>query len=803
MKAWIEDPKFLDEDSVLVEILESGDSLKIGSRDSFAIQLPVDTLWSLCLSDSKHSRCFEVSYSGPDTTFRFGITADSVQVLFTDTLQTTPEPLAGTPGSPATNGGQEGGVDSLDQSTQDLLDSLDQPQTAVQQRTRLEKVVLQLRRRPRRELGKSVISTKRIKRLPSLAEADVIRTIQSLPGVVASSDFSTKIYVRGGGSDQNLFLLDNAVVYSPVHFFGLFSTFLVEGLDGVQFYKGGFNPEYGNRLSSVVDLNSRNGGTDTTDTWFKGSSLKISTFATQAHTEGKQGDFRWLVAGRATYLKTVLDGLERAGLTDFTLDYGFYDLQGNVLYTPNNNHSFRFSWYWGRDELNFSPFVIDWGNTVLPFNWLWTINDDWYNELTVAYSAFDQKTSLSDLLGFGNGIYTQTIKEKIGYKGFQNQTIEGGIEYRRTQTEFTQDFAAAGGSQTDDATFHLISPFVQYQWQPGSWDIKPGLRLNYQTLAEHFSSEPRLSLGYAINRDNKINFHVGQYYQYINSIIFGDQESVNEFYYPSRQGNFRQIPPARSWLFSLGYNRDRLLGDWNFNAETYYKTLNDLLVWAPDEMQEVNGASTALLADLFKRGEGYSLGYELSIRKDEGIYTAGVSWAQGLSVFLEEFDTAAYYPDWHQPRSLKADGSIAWRGEEGIWQYKDPEDKEKYFRSSIQLAWNKGLPFTEIKGYHNTYDIMQSPQDGPGGPAPQFENGLAVRQGARNGAFRPDYFRLDIKPVDIGREGKWNFSWTILNVTNRENVFLTFYDESTTPPEATVITQFPFFPILLNYEYYF
>jgi hypothetical protein len=96
--------------------------------------------------------------------------------------------------------------------------------------------------------------------MPSLAEADVVKALQALPGVVASSDFSSKIYVRGGGADQNLFLFDNAPVYSPVHFFGLFSTFLVEGVDEVNFYKGGFPSRFGNRLSSVVDITTRDGG---------------------------------------------------------------------------------------------------------------------------------------------------------------------------------------------------------------------------------------------------------------------------------------------------------------------------------------------------------------------------------------------------------------------------------------------------------------------------------------------------------------------------------------------------------------
>src|SRR5690606_36982458 len=161
---------------------------------------------------------------------------------------------------------------------------------------------------------------KLIKRMPGLGEADVIRSIQGLPGGVASSDFSPKIYVRGGGSDQNLILFDNAPVFSPTHSFRLFSTFLFAGVDYVTFDMGGFTPEYGTRLSSVLDIKSRRGGREGSDTaaapdsWFKGSSVKISSFASQAHTEGRQGPVRWLFAGRATYLKQVVDLLRERGL---------------------------------------------------------------------------------------------------------------------------------------------------------------------------------------------------------------------------------------------------------------------------------------------------------------------------------------------------------------------------------------------------------------------------------------------------------------------------------------------------------
>ena len=315
----LKDTSFASGLPVRLEVLETGDTLATRSGVPFTARLPRDTIWNLCFSaaaamqsggaaaDSAFSaaaasapnaagarleKCYEIRYQGADSAFSAEI-GEGPAVVVEAPSEAGPSAVAAAQDSVAA----------------DTATASFQSDEAVT----LKKVLVRAQRAPKRSLGKSTVSAKLIKRMPGLAEADVIRSIQALPGVVASSDFSTKIYVRGGGSDQNLILLDRAVVYSPVHFFGLFSTFLVEGIDEVNFYKGGFPPEFGNRLSSVLDIKSREGGKDTVDSWFKGSSVKISTFASQLHTEGRQGPVRWLVAGRRTYLKEVLRPLARPG----------------------------------------------------------------------------------------------------------------------------------------------------------------------------------------------------------------------------------------------------------------------------------------------------------------------------------------------------------------------------------------------------------------------------------------------------------------------------------------------------------
>ena len=202
----LNDSTFLDDPLCRAEILETGEMQSIQFKKPFQFLLPLDTLWNLCIYGANKEKCYEVIYLGSDSAFAFEISNDVLMTYYEDGLEER---------IPAAKLIEEGTAEE-DIDVSELLNS--DPAKV----TELKKVVVQLRRRPKRKLGESVVSAKSIRRMPGLAEADVIRSIQALPGVVASSDFSTKIYVRGGGADQNLFLLDTAVVYSPTHFFWSF-----------------------------------------------------------------------------------------------------------------------------------------------------------------------------------------------------------------------------------------------------------------------------------------------------------------------------------------------------------------------------------------------------------------------------------------------------------------------------------------------------------------------------------------------------------------------------------------------------
>ena len=241
----VQDSSFAAGEKLNVEILESGEALQTTVGTPFSVVLPEDTLWNICVTNSdtagaEKEKCYELVYTGNEGSFSQALgeafVDESAETKDESVAQGPDSAKVGEPAEPTTakteGSGPEarGANDSAaapaeakkpneDVDVDALLAGGDNAKV-----TELKKVVVQLRRRPKRKPGESVVTAKSIKRMPGLAEADVIKSVQALPGVVASSDFSSKIYVRGGAADQNLFLFDNAVVYSPVHFFGLFST---------------------------------------------------------------------------------------------------------------------------------------------------------------------------------------------------------------------------------------------------------------------------------------------------------------------------------------------------------------------------------------------------------------------------------------------------------------------------------------------------------------------------------------------------------------------------------------------------
>ena len=801
----VQDSSFAAGEKLNVEILESGEALQTTVGTPFSVVLPEDTLWNVCVTNSdtagaEKEKCYELVYTGNEGSFSQALgeafvaeptaakTEGSKDSATADqALRQAQGPDSAKVGEPAEPTAAETQKPAEDVDVDALLAGGDNTKV-----TELKKVVVQLRRRPKRKPGESVVTAKSIKRMPGLAEADVIKSVQALPGVVASSDFSSKIYVRGGAADQNLFLFDNAVVYSPVHFFGLFSTFLVEGIDDVQFYKSGFPAQYGNRLSSVLKMDGRAGGQDTVNEWFSKSSLKISTFAAQAHTEGHQGPARWVFAGRTTYIGYMLDLCNAIGLLDLELDYEFTDLQGTFMYNFSEDTRIKLSYYVGKDRLSFDPLYMDWGNVAIPLNFYHRFNGNWDYNMTLAFSEFYQTMEIGELMSIEMYLYTFAGKQWLNYRGIANHTVTFGYELEYDYERYEEAIATI--SLAD-----IQKPFHHVAYLQDAWKITPdyllqyGMRFNYQTAAEHFGVEPRASFTVNVDENKTVELYGGYYLQYLNSIVYTDQETLNEFYYPATTTTKgKHIKPASSWLFAAEYSQRNIFEDYDATVGIYYKTQNNLNTFqAVLDSNEETASDDFVIADGFGTAEAYSFGYELSLRKDRGWLFGGINWSQSISVAKTHDGTKPYFPSWHQPYALKMDAGINWKGDENARRkHKKPG---RYFRSSVILKYSAGMPISEYLGYYYPEEIGSQ----------RYSDEITVLPGSRNAGRQTDYFRIDVKPIDIGKEDKWNFSWTIINLTDHENMFYTYYDTSKNPPKKTSIAQFPFLPIMLSYEYYF
>lgn len=784
LKGILLDSLFRYDTSLYAELLETGDTLTVVYGKPFTVGLTDDATWNLCIRSDSIEQCYTIlRKDSTDSIITDSLGNDNKLEVFSSFIRKKQQPKVVTDSIQTNTSQQDAPVEEV---VSDIV-------------TQLRPVVIQVRKRPKRRIGQSTVSSKAIERQPGLAEADVIKAIQALPGVVASSDFSSKIYVRGGGADQNLFLFDNGVVYSPIHFFGLFSTFLVDGIESVDFYKGGFSPNYGNRLSSVVDIKSRKGGKENNDTLQLGGSAQITTFASTLSLEGSKGPLQINLSGRSTYIKEMLSFLRKINATDFDIDYRFYDLQGNIAWQINNEHYITLSGYHGEDRLLFEPLEVFWGNSVVPLNYSWEISDVLKFSTSLSWSRFYQEFGITNMMTMTNWIYSGSFKPVVSYSGYENHLLTAGLESQYFEIEFGQEMDVIEFDYESRPRFTLYSLFLEDKYSFGKFDLNAGLRGNYFSKLKAFSAEPRLSLSYSLSATRRLEGHIGYYKQYINSIVFGDQESLNEMYYPAGKEQTQDLQPSSSILFSLGYTHEELFNVFDFIWEGYYKTLDNLSILDPESQSDsVYNSPDASIGEFFIAGEGYSFGTELSLRKNSGILSGGMSYSFGFSV-MKDADRV-YRAKWEIPHSFKLDAGITWRDpkERCLWK-----SRKWYLRSSLQVKYTSGLPFTEITGYLPTHYLQQQREGFPYGPSPILNNNIATPLGGRNKSRYPSYGRIDIKLIDCGRHDAWNFSWTILNITDRENIFIYAYNTAVQPPERTPITQFPFFPILISYKRYF
>lgn len=743
------------------------------------------------------------------------------------------------------------------------------------------KVVIRGKRRPPRILGQEKVTVTTIKRMPGLAEPDVMRAVQALPGVVQSSDFSTKVYVRGSSSDQNLVLFDNAVVYSPSHFGGLFSSFLADVTGGLDFYKGGFESKYGNRLASVLLVSSKNGGSTAPDTlrwiedkmnWVGGigpyaksdsvakakpdttprpwivpkrtdtlrlnGATRITALGGSIAIDGQEGNWSWAGGMRRTWIGAALEAAKDADLIDFTLDYDFYDNQGDIAWGRDGD-TVRVSVYEGRDLLTFAFLDVEWGNLVVPVNVRKKLSDQLEYKGTYAYSEFDQRFKLGDIMEITNGIKTWNTRQELQFDPVPEHRLSVGYELNTYKVLFRQNLTIAQIDIAEEPDNMLHAGWLQDRWNIGTdHTITAGLRGYWSRELESGSFDPRASWTWRFAPDWKLDLHAGRYTQYMTSLRFGDEEMPNEFWYAARD----PMKPTTQLMSSVGVERSNLtdLG-LRVALEGYYKSLDDVPIYFEEaltqgQINDLDRQGKEFFPNAFQVMHGYATGGELQVAKEEGWWTGNLSYGLSFAATQQEeivnpVDTVTFRPywaDWDQRNTFKLTGGVNWYGRTSnealridrkatplwvkiassvvffptafFWWMTNAD----YLRTSFQANYNTGLPLTGYEGYQRTHEPFQGVDGGEDGGWPiYYDNNSRLVKSERNRERRTDYFRLDVTPFDFGRTGRWRFYYSIINITDHENLYTTSWNTNKSPPEREDTYQFPILPFFFGYEYEF
>jgi len=516
------------------------------------------------------------------------------------------------------------------------------------------------------QMGKFDLPVSTAKALPSfLGEVDILKTLQLLPGVMSAGEGNAGFYVRGGGPDQNLIMLDDAVVYNTGHLFGFFSIFNADAVKNVSLIKGGMPAQYGGRLSSVVDVTMKEGNENKTQI-DAGIGLIASRFSIQGPIIKKKMSF--MVSGRRTYIDVLSKPFIPKSSGYAGTGYYFYDLNAKINYQFSDKDRLYLSGYFGRDKFNFNDAqrafntLISWGNATSTLRWNHIFSKKLFANTTLVYNAYDFKldagqSNLDFLLS--SGIKDLNAKFDVDYYPVPEHRIKFGMQY----TYHTFYPSEISGKQ-DSVQFNPPNPFVKYAregaiYVQDDWEIGKRIKINYGIRASGFEQvgryvdyvtdangiridstvygagqkvktygglEPRFTLRYTLNDNASLKFGITRNLQYIHLVSNSNTTLPTDLWVPSTL----KVKPEVCWQYAGGYFRNFANGMFETSVEVYYKTMENQIAYesgyTPNSLQDVENS--------FVFGKGWSYGSEFFINKVKGRltgwigYTLSWSWRQ-------------------------------------------------------------------------------------------------------------------------------------------------------------------------------
>ena len=647
----------------------------------------------------------------------------------------------------------------------------------------------------RAEMSTTQLTAKQIKAIPQfLGEFDVIRSITLLPGVTTVGEGASGFNVRGGKTDQNLILLDQAPVYNSSHIFGFFSVFNGDAVRDLKLYKGGIPAPFGGRLSSVLDVHQKEGNTKE----FAGT-MGLGLLSSRLMLEGPlvKDKASFMVAGRRSYQDVLLKASPNDDLNSIIAN--FYDLNAKVNYKFNDKSRLFLSAYYGKDAFGVPGLVkFDWGNLGLTGRWNYLITDKLFLNVSTIYSDYDYAIGFDfPQAKIDNIAFIKNQSNKVAFSWFPNAKHQVNYGAEATIYDFepfstTLDYI---DSNLVDINIELqneyaVEPsiYIEDNWKLNNrLTIRGGLRyssfynlgardvVNYNPTAngtvrndlitdttnygsreiiESFDGlqglEPRLGINYKATENTAIKASYNRMRQYIHLISNTTSSLPIDTWRPAG----RYIDPGTADQIALGWNRNFKGGEWQLSIETYYKSMRDLVDFKNGAQPTgVDNIEVALMT-----GRGRSYGLEMQLDKKIGQLTGWVAYTYSRSQL--QVDLGATPEEWINL---------------GNW-YSAAQDKPHDVAIVAAYAWKPNISFSGSFIYQTgkpyTYPEAKS----------EFEGIIYPFALSRNNSRTPAYHRLDLS-MDVaipnkkenGRKGSWNFG--VYNAYARKNAFSIFFEE--------------------------
>ena len=654
------------------------------------------------------------------------------------------------------------------------------------------------------EMSVEKMDSKTIKEIPQfMGEADVIRSVQLLPGVSSVGEGATGFNVRGGNIDQNLVLLDEATVFNSSHLFGFFSVFNADAVKDLKLYKGGIPAKYGGRLSSVLDVRQKEGNK-------KNFSMSggLGLISSRLLAEGPiiQDKMSFMVAGRRTY-GDLFAPIFNSDLQGDKLY--FYDINAKVNYTLDPNNRLFLSAYSGRDRFSFGDdFQAGWGNTTTTLRWNHLFGPKLFSNVSLIYSDYDYSLSIPEgvqSFEWISRIRNYNVKADMSYFPNVNHTLEFGVNgiYHRF-------FPGTAKGLTDNSIFNRIevqtenayelAGYVSHEWKATDWfTMKYGVRYSHfmnvgerdvfiyengnpvsqeaitdtvsygsgEVIDEFGGFEPRFSANIKVGPSSSIKTSYNLTRQYLHLVSNTTAATPLDIWMPAG----KYIEPARAHQVALGYFRNFSENVYEASVEAYYKKYFNLLDYK-------NGAELLLNESLeteLLSGDGRAYGLEFQVKKNKGRFTGWISYTLARTELqVPGVNNGEYYPS----------------------NYDKTHDVTLVTTYRLNEKWLFSGIFSYMTGRPYTYPDSRYVVDGR--VIPNYSN--------RNGARIPDYHRLDLsatytpkKKKDkvlffINRPESWESSWTfsLYNVYARRNAYSIYFrqDEGSLNTEAYQLSIF-------------